>query len=315
LGSISLYLASDLLFILPLLLSVAFVTLLERKILAVMQMRRGPNVLGFWGLLQPFADGVKLLLKETIIPYRTAKLIFVAAPGIMFVISVLNWLVIPFSSNTNLLNLNNSVMYLLALSSLNVYALILAGWSSNSNYALLGALRAVAQMISYEVCLTFVLFPIIIFCQSFNLNDIVVVQRGCWFIFAFFYSLVMFLFCIFAETARTPFDLPEAEGELVAGYNVEYSAFQFALFFLAEYSNIVLMSCLSIICFGGGWGVLFSIFWFCVKVLFIIFLFVWVRATLPRYRYDQLMGLGWKYILVFSISIIYWSVGLLVLCL
>jgi len=303
----------------PLLLAVAFLTLLERKVMGVMQMRRGPNVVGAWGLLQPIADGLKLLTKETVLPFRTNLGLFLVAPCFMFCFSLMSWFCIPFYSGTAYLNLNCGVLYLMAFSSLSVYGLLIAGWSSNSNYALLGAIRAAAQMVSYEVCLGLVILPCVMLSGSFNLTDIVNSQITVWFIFPLFPSFLMFGIVLLAETNRTPFDLPEAEAELVAGYNVEYSAFIFALFFLAEYAHVILASALLTIFFLGGWLSPFGFaawlgtMWFVLKTTLVCFGFVWIRATLPRYRFDQLMTLCWQGLLPLSLGF-FWFVAGIIFC-
>ncbi len=295
--------------LLPLLISIAFFTLVERKVMASIQRRKGPNVVGWVGLLQPFSDGLKLLLKESILPSNSNIGIFIFAPILTFFLSLIGWLIIPLNDKFVLVNLNVGLLYILAVSSLGVYGIIIAGWSSNSKYAFLGALRSAAQMISYEISMALILFPIIFISGSLNLNSIICSQEKYWFCFLFFPSFLMFLVSILAETNRTPFDLPEAEAELVSGYNVEYSAMGFALFFLAEYSNILLMSSLVVVFFLGGWILPFGInslipsfFSTAIKINFFVFFFIWVRATLPRYRYDQLMMLGWKCLLPLSLG-------------
>nr|YP_009092501.1 NADH dehydrogenase subunit 1 [Cyanoptyche gloeocystis]AIM52087.1 NADH dehydrogenase subunit 1 [Cyanoptyche gloeocystis] len=305
--------------ILPLLIGVAYLTLAERKVMASMQQRKGPNVVGIYGLLQPLADGLKLLLKETIIPDSANQIIFIVAPIITFTLSLISWIVIPFDNDISFINLNVGILYLFCISSLGVYGIIMSGWSSNSKYAFLGGLRSSAQMISYEVCIGFVLITIIICVGSLNLNDIVLAQRSIWFIIPHFPIFLIFLVSILAETNRAPFDLPEAEAELVAGYNVEYSAMGFALFFLGEYSNILLMSSLTTTLFLGGWlqPYLFPVelpgfIWFSLKTTSIAFFFIWVRATFPRYRYDQLMYLGWKVFLPFTLAWLILTAGFLV---
>lgn len=289
--------------IIPLLVSIAFLTLVERKVMASFQGRRGPNVVGLVGLLQPVADGIKLALKETVLPYKLSFVLYLLAPVLSFSVSIILWFIVPNCFLINILHSNLSLLLVFCFSSLNVYSIIISGWSSNSNYALLGSLRSVAQMLSYEISLFLILIPIILFSKSLNLIDIVNAQAYYWFIFLFFPQAFCFLVSILAETNRTPFDLPEAEAELVSGYNVEYSALFFALFFLAEYSNILLMSCLFVCCFLGGpyvCGFFFSGF-FILKHIVVIFLFIWVRSTYPRYRFDQLMILGWKNILPFNL--------------
>lgn len=288
----------------PVLLSVAFLTLIERKVMGSMQSRRGPNVVGFFGLLQPISDGVKLLFKEPIIPYKSSLVLFVLSPILTFALSLINWSFVVLSPNSIFINVDLTVLFLLAVSSLSVYGVILAGWSSNSKYAFLGGLRSAAQMISYEVSLSLTILPVIILSGSLNLIDIVESQKYVWFVFLIFPISLCFMISILAETNRAPFDLPEAEGELVAGFNVEYSAFSFAMFFLAEYSNIILMSVLFVLYFLGGWYLfgLSSSLIVLLKLCFVLYFFVWVRASLPRYRYDQLMQLGWKVILPFSMA-------------
>jgi len=297
-------------FLLPLLISVAYLTLVERKLMGSLQRRRGPNVVGFFGLLQPLADGLKLFLKETIIPYNANSLIFLIAPVITFCLSLVNWLVMPINYGFVLLDINLGLLYLFAFSSLSIYGIVLSGWSSNSKYAFLGSLRAAAQMISYEISIGIVLLTVILCAGSLNLTKIVLCQQYVWFCIPLFPICLLFFLSILAETNRPPFDLPEAEAELVAGYIVEYSAMGFAFFFLAEYSNIILMSSLHIILFFGGWlspfGLNFlplnGVIWFSIKVFIVLFFFIWIRASLPRYRYDQLMSLGWKVFLPLSIS-------------
>lgn len=288
----------------PLLIMIAIATLFERKVMGAMQRRKGPNVVGIFGILQPIADGVKLLTKEFVVLTNSRKLLFVFSPGITFFIALLMWVIIPVPTNTpmsGLLDVDLGLLMLLALSTLNVYGIIMSGWASNSFYAFLGALRASAQMISYEVVFALCLLPVVLITRSFNLREIVMFQinNGCWNIFIVSPAALLFFIAILAETNRTPFDLPEAEGELVAGFNVEYSAIFFALFFLAEYSNMLLMSTLFVLLFLGGWGFLgmATPLFFAIKVCLVFFGFVWVRATLPRYRYDQLIRLGWRVIL------------------
>lgn len=304
--------------IIPLLIAVAFFTLIERKIMASIQRRHGPNVVGFFGILQPFADGLKLLLKESIVPTNANKGIFLFAPILTFFLSLIGWIIIPFSETSVLANINLGLLYIFAVSSLGVYGIIIAGWSSNSKYAFLGALRSAAQMISYEISIGLVLMPVVLCSGTLNLSQIVYIQTFGWYCFLLFPSFIMFLISALAETNRTPFDLPEAEAELVAGYNVEYSAMGFALFFLAEYSNIILMSAICTIFFLGGWlspfnfiffNILPGFLWFSIKTTIIIYFFIWIRATLPRYRYDQLMTLGWKRLLPFSLGYVVFISG------
>jgi NADH-quinone oxidoreductase subunit H len=293
----------------PLLISVAYFTLAERKILGAIQRRRGPNVIGVFGLLQPLSDGLKLFAKESIIPSNSNKFIFVLSPIITFTISLVGWAVIPFDKYAMLSDLNIGITYLFAVSSLGVYGIIMSGWSSNSKYAFLGALRSAAQMVSYEVSIGFIMITVVICCGSFNLQTIIENQKNVWFVIPFFPLFLMFFISGLAETNRHPFDLPEAEAELVSGYNVEYSAMGFALFSLGEYSNMLLMSSLNVILFFGGWLSPFKFlnfipgsFWFGLKVCIFVILFIWMRAALPRYRYDQLMNLGWKAFLPISIT-------------
>lgn len=287
-----------------LLLCIAYLTFFERKIIAYMQLRQGPNTTGPFGLLQPIADGIKLLHKETILPSAAHKPLFFIAPVLLFTLSLCAWAVIPFQENWVFSNLNVGILYLLAISSMNVYSLILAGWASGSRYAFLGALRSVAQMISYEVSMGLVVVCIILCAGSLNLSDIVKAQEKVWYIVPLFPVWMIFFISCLAETNRSPFDLPESEAELVAGYNVEYSAFTYALFYLGEYANMILMSALNALLFMGGWlapckalNDIPGIVWFGFKISFFLFLFIWIRATLPRFRYDQLMKLGWCYFL------------------
>jgi NADH-quinone oxidoreductase subunit H len=293
------------------LISVAFFTHAERKILAAVQRRKGPNVVGVFGLLQPLADGFKLLVKEAITPSTSSKTTFVAAPLLTFIVSLLSWVVVPFDSYSVLAELNLGIIYVLASSSLGVYGIIVAGWSSNSKYAFLGAMRSAAQMISYEISIGFLICTIVMCVGSFNVSLIVEYQsRVVWFIVPFSFIFLLFFICIVAETNRHPFDLPEAEAELVAGYTVEYSAMKFALFSLGEYANILLMSTLTTLLFLGGWSapfggvflVLSGSIWIGLKVSFFVVVFVLLRAGLPRFRYDQLMTLGWTVFLPMSIS-------------
>ena len=299
--------------ILPILICVAYLTLVERKVIGAMQGRIGPNVVGFLGLLQPLADGLKLFIKETIVPSQSNRFIFFLAPIITLFLSFMAWMVIPFSEQNVLLDLNLGVLYIFAVSSLGVYGIISSGWSSNSRYAFLGSLRAAAQMISYEISIGLILISVLIFVESFNLSNIVFAQKHIWFFIPFFPCFIMFFISALAETNRPPFDLPEAEAELVSGYNVEYSAMGFALFFLGEYANIILMSSFCVILFFGGWLPPFnltifflipSVFWFIIKLFFFLFAFIWVRVSFPRYRYDQLMRLGWKVFLPLSLCFV-----------
>jgi len=305
----------------PLLLAVAFFTVAERKIMGAIQRRRGPNVIGFLGLLQAIADGLKLLVKETILPSNSNIGIFLLAPVLSFILSVIGWAVIPFSDAIVVADVNLGILYIFAISSLNVYGLILSGWASNSKYAFLGALRSTAQMISYEISIGFIVLSIAVCVGSLNLSKIVMAQKEIWLLIPLFPLFVMFYISMLAETNRHPFDLPEAEAELVSGYNVEYSAMTFALFFLGEYSNMLLMSALSAVLFLGGWLPPLDIFpfslfpgsvWFSLKVGVGAVFFILTRATLPRYRYDQLMHLGWKTFLPFAIGYLMFTVGILI---
>lgn len=307
--------------VVPVLVSVAYLTYFERKIIGSMQLRRGPNVVGPFGLLQPFADGMKLFLKETIIPSSANRAVFILAPMVTFFLALIAWAVIPFGEGLVLADLNVGILYLLAISSLGVYGVLMAGWASNSKYAFLGALRCAAQMVSYEVSMGFVIITVLLCVGSLNLSDIVEAQRGMWFVIPLFPMAVVFFISILAETNRHPFDLAEAEAELVAGFNVEYSAMTFALFFLGEYANMIMMSGLAVILFFGGWLPPFDIaplnmipgpIWFAAKISMLLFIFIWVRASFPRYRYDQLMRLGWKVFLPMSLAAVVIVSGVLV---
>lgn len=306
-----------LLIIVPILLAVAFLTLLERKLLASVQLRRGPAVVGLLGLLQPMADGLKLFVKEVIIPSQASQLVFILAPLITFSISLITWSIIPFGYGIVFSDLDLGLLFFFAISSLSVYGIIIAGWSSNSKYAFLGSLRSAAQMISYEVSIGLIIINLIIFVGSLNLTKIVLVQEKIWFLIPFSPIFLLFIISGLAETNRPPFDLPEAEAELVAGYIVEYSAVSFALFFIGEYSNIILNSTFSAILFLGGWYFPFNFqiipivsISFLFKILAMLFFFILVRAALPRYRYDQLMQLGWKFFLPISIGFIIFYLGI-----
>ena len=310
----------SLFFIIPLLIAVAYLTLLERKVLGSIQLRKGPNVIGLFGLFQPFADGLKLVLKETVIPKSSNKLIFLMAPIYTFSVSIIGWAVIPFGPGKVFADINLGVLYILAVSSLNVYGLIMAGWSSNSKYAFLGSLRGAAQMISYEISIGLIVVSVLVCSGSLNLTKIVLAQKTIWYIFPLLPLGLIFFVSILAETNRVPFDLPEAEAELVAGYNVEYSAMGFAFFFLGEYSSIILMSSFFVTLFLGGWlpvgpfwvlNYIPPIFWLIFKINFILFLFIWIRAAYPRFRYDQLMRLGWKVFLPMSFAFFLFYSGIL----
>jgi NADH-quinone oxidoreductase subunit H len=307
--------------VVPLLLAVAYLTYAERKVLAAAQLRRGPNVVGPFGLLQPMADGLKLLMKETVIPTGANRGVFIAAPILTFTLSFVAWAVIPFDKGMVIADINVGILYLFAISSLGVYGIIMAGWSSNSKYAFLGALRSAAQMVSYEVSIGFVMVSVLLCVGSLNLSDIVEAQRTVWFCIPLFPMFIVFFISGLAETNRSPFDLPEGESELVAGFFVEYSSMAFALFYLGEYANMILMSAMTSILFLGGWLPPVGIapftwipgpIWFAAKIAFVLFCFLWVRATLPRFRYDQLMRLGWKVFLPFSLFWLVATAGVLV---
>jgi NADH-quinone oxidoreductase subunit H len=310
-----------LLIVVPLLLAIAYLTYAERKIIGAMQLRQGPMVVGPMGLLQPIADGLKLLVKETVLPSGANKVVFLLAPMITFTLALIGWAVIPFGDGMVLADINVGVLYLLAISSLGVYGIIMAGWASNSRYAFLGALRSAAQMVSYEIAIGLIIINVLITAGSLNLSDIVRAQENLWFFIPHFPMFAIFVASILAETNRHPFDLPEAEAELVAGYNVEYSSMAFALFFLGEYGNMILMSAICAVLFLGGWLPPFDIVpftwipgpvWFIAKICFVLFIFIWARATLPRYRYDQLMRLGWKVFLPASLLWVVVTSGFLV---
>lgn len=342
---LSILISAQLIKIILLLIAVAYFTIAERKVMASIQRRKGPNYVGIWGLLQPVADGAKLVFKELLIPTRSDSYIFLVAPIMILVLSMLNWSIIPtnidvFSvtvgsiesnliltyANRLLPNIKTSsvadisygLLMILAISGFNVYGIIIAGWSSNSKYAFLGALRSAAQMISYEVSLGLLLLPVISLAGSLNFTDIVMAQSNTgWFVLPLLPCAIMFFISMLAETNRTPFDLPEAEAELVAGYNVEYSSIIFAMFFLGEYTNMLLMATIIVLLFFGGWLPIISIlgfmpgFWLSIKVIIFCFFYILVRATLPRYRYDQLMEIGWKLFLPLSLGYLLFVVGVL----
>jgi NADH-quinone oxidoreductase subunit H len=310
--------AGILLIALPLMLSVAMIIYADRKIWAAMALRRGPNVVGPFGLLQSFADGLKVFLQETIIPSASNRGLFLIAPIITFTVALMAWAVIPFNSGAVLADINVGLLYILAISSLGVYGVVISGWASNSKYPFFSAMRAAAQMISYEVSIGFILISVVLWAKTFNMLGIVEAQKGHIFDFINAFGLnpllfpiaVLFLISSMAETARAPFDLTEAESELVAGYQTEYSSMSFALFWLGEYANVLLMCTLNAVLFWGGylppvdWAPLYyvpGIIWLFAKIFFFFFIFSWVKATVPRYRYDQLMRLGWKVFLPISL--------------
>uniref|UniRef100_A0A6M4RGV4 NADH-ubiquinone oxidoreductase chain 1 n=35 Tax=Antipatharia TaxID=44168 RepID=A0A6M4RGV4_9CNID len=296
--------------VVPLLIAVAYLTLAERKVLGYMQARKGPNVVGVYGLLQPLADGVKLFTKEMVVPHHANLFIYIVAPILSFTLALIAWGVIPYERGVLISDLKIGILYLLAVSSISVYATLMSGWASQSKYAFLGAIRAAAQMISYEVSIGLIIISVILCVGSFNIIEIVLAQsNGVWFLFPLFPAAIMFFASALAETNRAPFDLTEGESELVSGYNVEYASMSFALFFLAEYAHIILMSCLTTILFLGGWLSPISYFrggagWFGLKAALIILLFIWVRASFPRMRYDQLMALLWKSYLPLSLAFV-----------
>tara|TARA_B100000686_G_scaffold33103_1_gene34683 strand:- start:408 stop:1409 length:1002 start_codon:yes stop_codon:yes gene_type:complete len=296
--------------LLPVLVSVALIVWLDRRVWAFVQKRRGPNVVGPFGLLQTLADALKYIFKEIIIPASANKIIFVLAPIIALTLALIAWAVIPFSKEMVLSNINVGVLYLFAISSLSVYGIIMGGWASNSKYPFLGAIRSAAQMISYEVSIGIIIINVLLCVGSLNLNEIIIAQEKIWFIFPLFPMFVVFFISALAETNRPPFDLPEAESELVAGYQTEYSGMMYAMFWLGEYANILLLCALGSILFLGGWlspinvfpfNVLPGAFWMILKILILFILFSLVKAIVPRYRFDQLMRLGWKIFLPFSL--------------
>ena len=306
--------------VVPLLIAVAYLTLAERRVIGFIQLRKGPNVVGPFGLFQPFADALKLMAKETILPAGADKIVFILAPMLTFVLALVAWAVIPFDAGMVLADINVGILYLFAISSLGVYGVIMAGWASNSKYAFLGALRSAAQMVSYEVSMGLVIINVLICVGSLNLSDIIEAQRDMWFALPLLPMFIVFFISTLAETNRAPFDLPEGESELVAGYFVEYSSMSFALFFLGEYANMILMSAMTTVLFLGGWLPPFDFapftwipgpIWFVLKIMLCLFVFLWVRATTPRYRYDQLMRLGWKIFLPFSLIYVVLTAGFL----
>jgi NADH-quinone oxidoreductase subunit H len=308
------------LIIVGVLLSVAYLTYAERKVLGGMQRRQGPITVGPFGLLQPIADGLKLFSKETVIPSQANRVVFLLAPVILFALSLMAWAVIPFDRDWVLANINVGILYLFAVSSMGVYGVIMAGWASNSRYAFLGGLRSASQMVSYEVSMGLIIVCVLICTGSLNLQEIVLAERPIWMQALLFPMLIVFLISILAETNRAPFDLPEGESEITGGFMVEYSAMAFALFFLGEYANMILMSAMTTVLFLGGWlppfgmdflGFVPGIVWFALKTAAILFFFIWARATLPRFRYDQLMRLGWKVFLPFTLIWVVLTAGVL----
>ena len=318
--------ASFLSFIIPLLISVAFFTILERQVIGSIQRRQGPNIVGFFGLLQPISDGVKLLLKEIITPKSSNFVIFILSPSFTFVLAIMAWVVLPLWGGWIAPEFELGLLYLIAISSVSVHSIIMAGWSSNSKYSFLGALRSAAQMISYEISMGICILSVITLTGSLNLEDIEICQEKGWFFIPLFPMFIIFFICSLAETNRHPFDLPEAEAELVSGYNVEYSSIIFALFFLAEYSSMIAMCTLNVLLFFGGgispfnFNIFFdfinddlsSEFWWTVKILFFMILFIVIRVAFPRYRYDQLMKLGWKVLMPLSFSLLILEICILI---
>ena len=307
--------------VVPLLVAVAYLTYAERKVMSAMQLRQGPNMVGPFGLLQPFADGLKLFAKEQVLPAGANRALFYMAPMMTFFLALLGWAVVPFDVGLVLADINVGILYLFAISSLGVYGIIVSGWASNSRYAFLGGLRSAAQMVSYEVSMGFVIISVLLCVGSLNLTDIVMAQKTVWFVIPMLPMFVIFFISGLAETNRSPFDLPEGESELVAGFMVEYSSAPFALFFLGEYANMILVSAMTTILFLGGWlppldiaplNWIPGVVWFALKIAFCLFVFIWVRATMPRFRYDQLMRLGWKVFLPFSLAWVVLTAGVLV---
>ena len=321
-GITILTIAEALAIVVPVLIMMAYLTYAERKVLAAMQLRKGPNIVGPFGLFQPFADAIKLMFKETVIPTGSNRVLFLLAPMLTFGLAVIAWAVIPVDDGWAIAKINVGVLYLFAISSLGVYGIIIAGWASNSKYAFLGAMRSAAQMVSYEVSIGFVMVSVLLCVGSLNLNDVVLAQRHVWFCLPLFPMFVIFFISGLAETNRAPFDLPEGESEIVAGFFVEYSSMAFALFFLGEYTNMILMSAMTTILFLGGWLAPFGVepftwipgpIWFIGKICVVLFFFLWVRASFPRYRYDQLMRLGWKVFLPLSLFWLVLTAGALML--
>ena len=319
-GTLILTVVQTLAMLVPVLVSVAYLTLAERKVMAAMQARKGPNVVGPFGLLQPFADALKMLMKETIVPTGANRILFIVAPLLTMTLAMIAWAVIPVNDGWAIADINVGVLYLFAISSLGVYGIVIAGWASNSKYAFLGAMRSAAQMVSYEVSMGFVIVTVLLCAGSLNLTDIVRAQEHVWFFIPLFPMFIVFFISTLAETNRAPFDLPEGESEIVGGFHVEYGAMTFGLFFLGEYANMILMSAMTSILFLGGWlsPIPFAPFtwvpgplWFIAKICLVLFMFVWVRATFPRFRYDQLMRLGWKVFLPMSLGWLILTAGVL----
>ncbi len=306
----------------PVLIGMAYLTYAERKVLGAIHLRKGPNVVGPFGLLQAFADAIKMLTKETIIPSGANRALFLLAPMITFALAMIAWAVIPTNNHWAVADINVGVLYLLAISSLGVYGILIAGWASNSKYAFMGAMRAASQMVSYEVSIGLVLVSVLLCVGSLNLNDVVLAQRHVWFCQPLLPMFVIFFISGLAETNRPPFALPEGETELVGGFMTEYSSMTFALFFLGEYTNMILMSAMTAVLFLGGWLAPFGIapftwvpgpIWLILKIVFVLFVFIWVRGTFPRFRYDQLMRLGWKIFLPVSLGWMVLTAGFLTL--
>ncbi|MEO5365124.1 MAG: NADH-quinone oxidoreductase subunit NuoH [Magnetococcus sp. WYHC-3] len=296
------------LLLVPVLMGTAYLTWAERRIIGRMQIRPGPNRVGPFGLLQPMADAVKLLFKETMIPLKARKGIFIMAPLLTFVPAIAAWAVMPFGPELVLADLNIAILYILAFSSLGVYGVLMSGWASNIRWSFLGSMRSAAQMVSYEVSMGFTLIPVILMAGSLNLGDIVDAQKDMWYVIPHLPMFIIYFISVVAETNRAPFDLPEAESELVSGYITEYSAMAYGMFFLGEYANMILLSMLASLLFLGGWHApaefltfIPGILWLSIKTFFLLFVFLWIRATFPRYRYDQLMRLGWKVFLPISL--------------
>ena len=296
--------------LIPILVSVALIVWVDRRIWGLVQKRKGPNVGGPFGLVQTVADAIKYILKEIIIPASSNKVIFILAPIVTMTLALVAWAVIPFSEDLILADINIGILYIFAVSSLGVYGIIMGGWASNSKYPFLGAIRSAAQMVSYEVSIGLIIINVLLCVGSLNLTDVVMAQQKIWFVFPLFPMFIVFFISALAETNRPPFDLPEAEAELVSGYQTEYSGMMYAMFWLGEYANILLMCAMGSILFLGGWlapmnvfplNIIPAPFWLIIKILFLFFLFALVKAIVPRYRYDQLMRLGWKIFLPFSL--------------